>query len=293
MALPSWLEIMRLKNIALAIPTVFLGAWMAAPTEISVENLTSAVMLAASVTAFMGAANTINDIKDYANDCVNHPHRILPSGRMSVVAAQRFVSIAISTSVIMLVAYSVLFYSENSSIPWATIIIWLGAMFLTVSYETGPRTKDLGFLGNVSISLMVGLVIIFGATVTDNHLNPLILYIAATAILINLAREILKDCEDMSGDEGRDTLPMRIGLENARMVGYVFSLAGMVTSAVPYYLGLGNLSIGLIIFQFPTLLNLITLNGVIHGGDDHRAQKRLRIALATGLIGYVLSVGIA
>mgnify|MGYP006252003829 CR=1 FL=1 len=70
-------------------------------------------------------------------------------------------------------------------------------------------------------------------------------------------------------------------------------LCAMETSAIPYYLSLGNLSIGLIIFQFPTLLNLITLNGVIHGGDDHRAQKRLRIALATGLIGYVLSVGIA
>ena len=77
------------------------------------------------------------------------------------------------------------------------------------------------------------------------------------------------------------------------MVGYVISLAGMIAAAVPYYLGLGNLSIGLIIFQFPTLLNLITLNGVIHSGDDRRAQKRLRIALATGVIGYVLSVAIA
>jgi 4-hydroxybenzoate polyprenyltransferase len=86
---------------------------------------------------------------------------------------------------------------------------------------------------------------------------------------------------------------MRIGLENARMVGYVIALAGMIIASVPYYLELGTLRIDLIIFQIPTLLNLITLNGVIHGGDDNRAQKRLRVAMATGLIGFVVSVAIA
>jgi 4-hydroxybenzoate polyprenyltransferase len=212
---------------------------------------------------------------------------------MSIAAAKRVVVISAISSLIMIITYSILFYSDKSALPWATISIWVIAGILTYTYETGPSYKEQGLLGNFVISLMVGLVIIFGATATDNHLNPLVLCVAGTALLINLAREILKDCEDMSGDAGRDSLPMRIGLENARMVGYVISLAGLMVASLPYYLELGNLRIGLLILQIPTLLNLITLNGVIHGGDDLRAQKRLRVAMATGLLGFVLSVVLA
>ena len=129
MALPAWMELMRLKNIALAIPTVFIGAWIASPAEISINTFTATVMLAVSVAAFMGAANAINDIKDYANDCINHPHRVLPSGRMSVASAHRFVSISIFTSLFALITYGGMFYSENSSFPWTAIIIWLCAVF--------------------------------------------------------------------------------------------------------------------------------------------------------------------
>jgi geranylgeranylglycerol-phosphate geranylgeranyltransferase len=259
----------------------------------SADILIAIVMLATAVATFMGAGNAINDIKDYATDCVNHPERVLPSERMSVTQAKRFVVFSIISSFTVILAYSIMFYSENTSLPWATVIIWICAGILTYTYEAGLSTKEQGFIGNLAISLMVGLVIIFGATASNNHLDPLVLCVALTAVLINLAREILKDCEDMSGDEGRDTLPMRIGLENARMVGYVIALAGMIIASVPYYLELGTLRIGLIIFQIPTLLNLITLNGVIHGGDDNRAQKRLRVAMATGLVGFVLSVAIA
>ena len=293
MALPAWMELMRLKNIALAVPTVFIGAWIAAPHGMNADILIATVMLATAVATFMGAGNTINDIKDYTNDCVNHPERVLPSGRMSVTQAKRFVIFSIISSFAMVLTYSMMFYSENTSLPWATIIIWTCAGILTYTYEAGLSTKDRGFIGNLAISLMVGLVIIFGATATNNHLDPLVLCVALTAMMINLAREILKDCEDMSGDEGRDTLPMRIGLENARMVGYVISLAGLIVASLPYYLELGNLRIELLILQIPTLLNLITLNGVIHGGDDLRAQKRLRVAMATGLLGFVLSVVLA
>ena len=73
MALPAWMELMRLKNIALAVPTVFIGAWIAAPHGMSADILIATVMLATAVATFMGAGNTINDIKDYTNDCGNHP----------------------------------------------------------------------------------------------------------------------------------------------------------------------------------------------------------------------------
>ena len=143
------------------------------------------------------------------------------------------------------------------------------------------------------ISLMVGLVIVFGASVSLGHFDKLIICVALTAMMINLAREILKDCEDMLGDEGRNTLPMRIGLERARSMAYLIALVGMVLAALPYYLELNGISIGLLALQIPTILNLITLNGVIPNGDDSHAQKRLRVAMATGLVGFILTVAVS
>ena len=52
------------------------------------------------------------------------------------------------------------------------------------------------------------------------------------AFFANLGREIIKDCEDMESDEGRNTLPMRIGLMNARSVAYVF-IAGIYGNSWP------------------------------------------------------------
>ena len=292
MAIPPWMEFMRLKNVALALPTVYVGSWMASPDGWLEQHIVGSTILALSVATFMGAGNGINDILDYENDKTNHPSRVLPSGRIEVDSAKKLVGVFSALSLISIITYSIMFYSENEYFPIATICIWLTAVSLIVTYEFGPKTKNKGFVGNLVISIMVGLVIMYGATTSESQFDSFIILVALTAMMINLAREILKDCEDIGGDRGRETLPMRIGIEKTRSISYVISLAGMILAALPYYLGLHGISIGLLLLQLPTILNIITLNGVIPSGDDRKAQLRLRIALATGLLGFVLTVAI-
>ena len=81
---------------------------------------------------------------------------------------------------------------------------------------------EMGLIGNIAISLMVGAVIVFGAASVSRADTELVLYASVVAFFANLAREIIKDCEDMETDEGRKTLP-RIGLMNARATAYVFT----------------------------------------------------------------------
>ena len=67
-----------------------------------------------------------------------------------------------------------------------------------------------GFIGNLLISVLVGLVLIYGASAVS-RLNDLgIFYIACCAMFGNLAREMAQDCQDIDGDVGRETLPMKI-----------------------------------------------------------------------------------
>ena len=151
--------------------------------------------------------------------------------------------------------------------------------------------KNRGLIGNVSISLMVGAVIVFGAASTGSLASKLVWFVAATALLINLSREIIKDCQDLHADEGRDTLPASIGLERSRMIAYVIALAGLVTAALPYYIDL--LPMQWLALQIPAILLIITTNGLLSSGQDQKAQKSLRIALLFGLLGFASSVALS
>jgi 4-hydroxybenzoate polyprenyltransferase len=119
--------------------------------------------------------------------------------------------------------------------------------------------------------------------------NPLIWYVSGVVFFVNLAREIVKDCQDLDADyETRVTLPMKIGLENSRMVAYVLTLFGIVMLYIPYWQG--PFEFGQLLFQAPAMLVLITLNGPMWKGDDYIAATRLRIAMLLGLLGFILTL---
>ena len=78
----------------------------------------------------------------------------------------------------------------------APVIIWVLAAVLMMAYDHGPALKDRGLVGNVSISVLVGAVVLFGASAAGAWSHPVALA-AAVAALVNLAREIVKDVHDL------------------------------------------------------------------------------------------------
>jgi 4-hydroxybenzoate polyprenyltransferase len=172
---------------------------------------------------------------------------------------------------------------------WATIIIYVIAVVLMISYDHGPKTKEMGLQGNIAISIMVAAVIIYGASSVGGLLNPLIWWISGVVFFTNLAREIVKDCQDMLADEGvRSTLPMKIGLENARMLSYVLIMAGLVCLYIPYWKG--PFVFGQLVLQTPAILVLISLNGPMFQGKDVQVSARIRVAMLLGLLGFILTM---
>ena len=127
------------------------------------------------------------------------------------------------------------------------------------TYDAGFQTKKMGLIGNIAISLMVGAVIVFGAASVSRADTELVMYASVVAFFANLAREIIKDCEDMETDEGRKTLPMRIGLMNARATAYVFILASMVALGLALH---WTLEYHQMIFHAPAIFILFSLNGL-------------------------------
>jgi geranylgeranylglycerol-phosphate geranylgeranyltransferase len=280
----AWLELMRPKNLVLGAITVPLGAAFTLQGQIVDEMLIISLQTIA-VMLFIGAGNVMNDIKDFEIDKLAHPNRPLPSQQISLIAATKFSWILWALSILCLVSGA--YFSMDFDLWWATIIIYAIAVVLMVSYDHGPKTKEMGLQGNIAISLMVAAVIIYGASSVGGLLNPLIWWVSGVVFFTNLAREIIKDCQDIIADEGqRTTLPMKIGLEKSRMAAYVVIMAALVCLYMPYWRG--PFEFGQLVFQTPAILVLITLNGPLFKGEDALVSARIRVAMLLGLIGFLL-----
>ena len=283
----AFIELMRPKNMILAAITVPLGALFGLNESFTAEQSLAVSVQVLAVLMFMGAGNAMNDIKDAAIDVQAHPNRPLPSNRVTVNAAKRFVAVLWVVSFASMVSGIYLLMQDDAS-WWPLASIYLVAVALMLTYDLGPQTKTKGLVGNVSISLMVAAVILYGAASVDS-ITRLSFLVAGVVFFTNLAREIVKDCQDILADEGeRFTLPMKIGLERARMFAYVLIMASLVCLYIPYWKG--PFDFGQLILQTPAILVLITLNGPLFKGEDVLVSTRIRIAMLLGLLGFIVTM---
>ena len=285
-SIKAYLHLMRMKNVILASITVPLGAQFAVGDSWLSEQLLEVTTQILAVIFFIGAGNTMNDIKDVAIDQEAHPERPLASGTIEISSANKFVKILwlLSITCLSIGAYS-LHQNGNSIIELVTIYVVAVALMLT--YDHGPELKNSGLMGNVSISIMVGAVILYGASSVGNLWTTLVWWTAGVVFFANLAREIIKDCQDMEADEGvRRTLPMTYGLVKSRMLAYVVVMAALVCLYIPYWKG--PFEFNQLFFQTPAILMLITLNRELAEGKDYQAASKIRIAMLLGLIGFII-----
>ena len=278
-------ELMRMKNILLASIATPVGSLLALGDLTSITNYPEVIFATTSVLFFMGAGNAMNDLRDIEIDRIAHPSRPVAREALSEVEARR---ITITLAILSLGSLAACCLLMKDEIAYTLTIYGIVAL-LMLSYDSFFELKNKGLLGNVSISLLVGAVTLYGASAVGEITNPLIWYVSGVVFFVNLAREIVKDCQDLDADsETRVTLPMKIGLENSRMVAYVLTLFGIVMLYIPYWQG--PFEFGQLLFQAPAMLVLITLNGPMWKGDDYVAATRLRIAMLLGLLGFILTL---
>ena len=237
--------------------------------------------------------NALNDILDVEIDKENKPDRPIPSGMISVNHAK------IVTSSLMLISFLSLILAgyistnfENGFESWApSILIWSMAIFLLINYESSSnfslKLKDRGLPGNVAISLSVGMVILFGGAGVFDFTNSRVISLFTIGFTYNLAREIIKDIEDIDGDKGRNTLAMRIGIEKSRLVAWVILLFTMFSLLAPFALEIFPLEH--LILITPGLLILFQVKRKLAFSEDRNAQLLIKRSLQFSLLGLIIS----
>jgi geranylgeranylglycerol-phosphate geranylgeranyltransferase len=217
-----YLEILRPGNAIMAVIAIFLMA------VISGQFTLEALMAAVVVFIVTGAGNSINDYFDHKIDAINKPERPIPSGKISLKTALIY-------SISLFLVGIILAFSINFLLG---MIAFLSSI-LMIFYARDLKTKCL--IGNLSISFLTGLCFVFGGIAVGQIMVSV--YLGFYAFLMTMAREIVKDMEDMEGDreEGATTLPLVYGTRTSSVVAAFFMIIASLTSPVLYLLGIFNL----------------------------------------------------
>lgn len=173
-------------------------------------------LLVFSTLLIAAAGYIINDYFDIKIDRINKPHRVwigkTISRRNALLTHQVF-----SGAGIILVF----------PVGWKAVLIHMFSVWLLWFYASGFKKKP--FIGNFVVALLTALVIAEIALIYDPG-NRLIYMYAVFAFFINLIREIIKDMEDIRGDEvhGAKTLPILYGIHKTKKLLYLLMAAFLV-----------------------------------------------------------------
>ncbi len=276
----NYLKLIRAGNCLLAALGVLVGAYFTWLSPFSFDPL----MAALAAFFVCAAGNVVNDILDIKIDRTNRPGRMLVTG---AVSKRQAIRLALALAVLSLVA-SILVNGE-------VFFIVVLALMLLVLYNF--KAKRIPVFGNLTIATLGGLTFITGGLAVDSRLTLVLpgpLVPAIFAFLFHLAREIVKDVEDIEGDRlnGVKTLPQIVGVSWALLAAlgifFIFSLA----SFVPVFQGWFGRTyeiIAVYLIDLPTLLLLIFVWG-------HPTPKMLRTSslvlkggMALGILALILA----
>ncbi len=289
----SWFTLFRFGNSLTGLIGVIFGALLALG-EVPKGDLASITMLhGLSVWAFMCSWNALNDILDIEIDKLNQPNRPLPSGQISLNNAKNVTAFLMCFSLLCLVYAGYISSNIQDGFEnWSpSILIWFMAIFLLTNYESSSnyslKLKERGLPGNIAISLSVGMVILFGAAGVFDPTQPRVISLFFIGFSYNLAREIVKDIEDMDGDEGRNTLAMRIGAEKTRILAWVILLFTMIVILAPFALEIFPPNHLLLVI--PGLMVIFLVKRKLAYAEDRNAQRLIKKSLQLTLFGFIIS----
>lgn len=273
-ALLDYLKLIRVINCTIAAAAVLIGAYFTWTSTVYYAPVMSAIA------AFLvcAAGNVVNDIVDIDIDLINQPNRVLPAGDISKSAAIR-----------LAIALTILAVIVALAINWQVLSAVMLAIALLALYNF--KAKKIPIFGNLIIALLGALTFITGGLAVDESLTfalPGPIIPALFAFFFHLAREILKDVEDIEGDRrvGIKTFPQVVGESRAMLAVLVLFFIMVVLTFIPVlagWFGRAYEILTIYIIDLPLLLLLIFVWG-------NPSRKMLRIGSLGLKAGMLLGI---
>jgi 4-hydroxybenzoate polyprenyltransferase len=175
-------------------------------------------VLAASTVIIAAAGYIINDYYDIKIDLINKPQRVVIGKSITRRYALFFHSVLVVIGVAL-----------GFVISWRIGIVNFFSAFLLWWYSNSLKRQP--FIGNLVVALLtsISILLINILYYTD---NLLVIIYALFAFFMTLIREILKDMEDLRGDNtfGCRTLPIVWGIRKTK--GMIYGLLILLSASV-------------------------------------------------------------
>ncbi len=271
----SIFKMSRPINLFLGMLTVLISAAI-----LEVLDQTPVLMMTIfTVVTLNAAANAFNDYMDFETDRINRPNRPLPKGTISKTTA-------LAAAILLFIAGIGVSAFLNRE---AFIIASLIAVPLMITYSLWLKGWPL--IGNVVISLILGLTFIFAGTAFGNLWGLIVP--ALLAFGFTFLRELVKDIADLEGDltAGLHTFPVVAGMKNAVTLVMILTIFIGVGVLVPYWMDLYGMKYLIILIfgiEFPLFYVLLTLVKSPTITNCKRISQVLKACIFAGLLAVYL-----
>ncbi|MFH0837360.1 MAG: UbiA family prenyltransferase [Candidatus Aenigmatarchaeota archaeon] len=265
----AWINIIRPVNGIMSALAVFIAAMVTG--AVSLSALASVPVFLAMLIVFLinSAGMVINDIYDIEIDKINKPKRPIPSGKISIKSAKIYASLLFIIGIILSVFIN----------PYALGLAIIASLLL-IAYAA--KFKKTLLLGNIIISILVGLSFIYGGLINMSIIP--VFTLALLAFFANLGREIYKTCEDILGDKQAhvESIAIKYGVLRAKMLGSVFIALAIAMSIVPFILGILGISYLVIVIIADIVFILAIISPIA------KSSKYVKIAMMIALLSFLI-----
>jgi len=231
MKIKAYIILTRPVNIVISFLSILAGGFVTG----KVDNLVTLFAAAVSGALIAAGGNAVNDYFDVEIDKINKPFRPLPAGLISPKRALIF-------SIVLFLSGIILGGLINFT---AFVISFLAAVSL---FFYSYKLKVMTLWGNLTVAFVSGMAFVYGGVAAGNYLKSMI--VGGFAFLFHLAREIVKDCEDVEGDRslGAGTIPIKFGIPSAIRTAQAVIFVLIAFTISVYFFG---------VFKLPYLITVI------------------------------------
>ena len=214
----SMLKLTRFGNLII----IGFAQYFTAAFLISKDAIYDVRLLLLSVSTVLIAASgyIINDYYDVKIDYINKPDRVVIGRNITRRYAILF-HVVLSALGILIGLY----------LSWRIAAVNVLSVFLLWLYSN--NLKRLPFIGNLTVAILTGASI-YVVDILYRTNDPLVIIYGLFAFFMTLVREIIKDMEDLKGDNtfGCKTLPIVWGIRKTKMIIYIILSIFSVTVIV-------------------------------------------------------------
>ncbi len=255
----AFIEIVRPVNVLITVFVALVGLKIARGFDWDV------VWALATLCAF---GNALNDLVDAKLDAIAHSKRPIPSGRLS--------GHEVKILVFALLGLIMLFSAGMK--PMGALTLW-GTVAVVAAYDL--KLSKVPLIGNISVAFATAMAFIVAGAAIGN-LNFQLFEAALLAFTFHMAREMVKDIEDMNADKlfGRKSLPIIAGVRftvmSARLFGILFAVVSLIMALrcrCPGFWVFAAIS------NYIVLKTLFGLRATVDRKKFSKASFRLKIAI--------------